>query len=94
MRYLVDSTYFDSVNGPILFYAGNEGDIWSFYENSGFLTDTLAQTFGAMVIFAEHRYFGTSMPFGADSYNQENLKYLTIEQATFDYIELIKAFKD
>jgi hypothetical protein len=42
MRYLVDSTYFDSVNGPILFYAGNEGDIWSFYENSGFLTDTLA----------------------------------------------------
>jgi hypothetical protein len=43
MRYLVNSTYFDNTTGPILFYAGNEGDIWTFYNNSGFVTKTLAQ---------------------------------------------------
>ena len=42
MRYLVDRTYFDETKGPILFYAGNEGDVWTFWDNSGFLTTTLA----------------------------------------------------
>jgi len=35
-----------------------------FYENSGFVTHTLAQQYNALVLFAEHRYFGESMPFG------------------------------
>ena len=38
MRYLVDETYWDPATGPILFYAGNEGDIYGFYDNSGFIT--------------------------------------------------------
>jgi hypothetical protein len=44
MRYIIDDQYFKgSVNNtnmprPILFYCGNEGDIWGFYENSGFMT--------------------------------------------------------
>jgi len=38
MRYLVDKTYWDPETGPILFYAGNEGDIYGFYDNSGFMT--------------------------------------------------------
>ena len=42
MRYLVDDQYFRNTTSgkarPILFYAGNEGDIWNFYENSGFMT--------------------------------------------------------
>ena len=38
MRYLVDDTYWDPQTGPILFYAGNEGDIYSFYDNVGFMT--------------------------------------------------------
>jgi len=43
MRYLVDKTYWDEENGPIIFYAGNEGDVWSFFDNSGFMTTTLAE---------------------------------------------------
>ena len=62
MRYLVDDQYYnDGKMGnmyPIFFYAGNEGDVWSFYENSGFMTETLAKKFGALVVFGEHRYFG------------------------------------
>lgn len=63
MRYLVDDKHFDG-KGPILFYAGNEGNIETFYENSGFVTQTLAEELKGLVIFAEHRYFGETMPFG------------------------------
>ncbi len=45
--------------GPILFYCGNEGDITEFYANTGFVFD-IAPTFNAVVVFAEHRYFGES----------------------------------
>jgi pimeloyl-ACP methyl ester carboxylesterase len=42
MRYLVDDSYWKNAkhneSKPILFYAGNEGDIWGFYKNSGFMT--------------------------------------------------------
>ena len=64
MRYLVDQTYWNKETGPVIFYAGNEGDVWTFFDNSGFMTTTLAQQFGALVVFGEHRYFGESMPFG------------------------------
>lgn len=29
-------------DAPILFYCGNEGNITSFYDNSGYMTDVLA----------------------------------------------------
>ena len=94
MRYLVDKTYYDETNGPIIFYAGNEGDIWTFFDNSGFMSTTLAEKFGAMTIWGEHRYFGTSMPFGDDSFDRDNLAYLTVEQAMNDYVDLIKEIKE
>jgi len=63
-----------------LFYAGNEGGIHAFYDNTGFQTDTLALKWNATVVFAEHRYYGTSMPFGEDSFNKTNgnLRYLNV----------------
>ena len=74
--------------GPILFYTGNEGDILNFAANSGLLY-SMAQQLGARVIFAEHRYYGESMPFGKASYDIENLRYLSAEQALGDYAQLI-----
>lgn len=68
MRYLVNVDHYTEKNGPIIFYTGNEGDIWTFYENSGFMRETLAKQFGAVTVWAEHRYFGESMPFGKDSF--------------------------
>lgn len=93
MRYLINDQYYNQESGPILFYAGNEGSVTTFYENSGFMTTTLAQELGAMVVFAEHRYYGTSMPFGDKSFDNENLRYLTIEQVMYDYISLLKQIK-
>lgn len=42
MRYLIDTTYYNSTKAPILFYAGNEGNVMNFYDNTGFMTETLA----------------------------------------------------
>ena len=48
-----------------------------FYENSYFLNNNLAQEFGAIVIYLEHRYFGESYPFGnkEESFKKENLVF-------------------
>ena len=98
MRYLVDDQYFqDTSSGlprPILFYAGNEGDIWDFYKNSGFMTETLAKEWGALVVFGEHRYFGQSFPFNRkDAFKAGNNTYLTVENTMMDYVELIRHVK-
>ena len=46
-RYLYNDEYF-SGDGPLFFYTGNEGTIWDFYNNSGFVFE-LAEKFGALV---------------------------------------------
>eukprot|EP00949_MAST-11_sp_MAST-11-sp1_P005144 g5144.t1 len=78
--------------GPILFYTGNEGPITAFWESNGFMIDHLAPEFGALIVFAEERYYGASLPFGPNP-NPEQLKYLSVEQILADYNELIWAMK-
>ena len=60
MRYLLDESYVQAGDTypPILFYCGNEGDVWTFYNNSGFMTTTLPGYLNAVVLFGEHRYYG------------------------------------
>ncbi|KAK6923187.1 Peptidase S28 [Dillenia turbinata] len=96
-RYLINTDYWSGLNGmgPIFFYCGNEGDIEWFAANTGFVWE-IAPRFGAMVIFAEHRYYGESMPYGSreEAYkNAASLSYLTAEQALADYAVLLTVLK-
>ncbi|KAJ7990082.1 hypothetical protein DPEC_G00296600 [Dallia pectoralis] len=92
-RYLVNDEHWYKDGGPILFYTGNEGDITWFCNNTGFMWD-VAEELKAMLVFAEHRYYGESLPFGKDSYRDpKHLNYLSSEQALADFAVLIKYLK-
>ena len=90
LRYLVNDEHWDPATGPILFYSGNEGDIYSFYYNSGFMTETVAEETKGLIVFGEHRYFGVSYPFEPSvAFTPEHNVYLTVEQAMMDFVELV-----
>ena len=86
LRYFVNDQYYANSSSPVLFYAGNEAPILQFVENSGFLWES-AKQLQAMVVFAEHRYYGESFPFGSPeaALTPHNISYLSVEQAMADF---------
>jgi hypothetical protein len=89
LRYYVNDNHWKNATdapGPIFYYTGNEADIFQFVNNSGFMFEA-AEEFGAMVVFAEHRYYGLSNPFGNEYAlgKPNNVSYLTVEQAMEDF---------
>lgn len=55
----------------------------------------IAPEFGALLVFAEHRYYGKSLPFGNNSFSDpKHLGYLTSAQAMADYIFLIDSLQN
>ncbi|OQV22401.1 Dipeptidyl peptidase 2 [Hypsibius exemplaris] len=91
-RYLLSNTYWKA-GGPIFFYTGNEGPITNFYNNTGFIFD-IAPKFNALIIFAEHRFYGQSLPAGpVKSFQSPYLGLLTIEQALADFAVLLSSVK-
>lgn len=92
-RYLVNAAHWDAGKGPILFYSGNEGPIDAFYAASGFVTDVLAPKLGGLLVFAEARFYGQSLPFGERSMDAGSLSYLSTEQILGDYASLLTAIK-
>jgi lysosomal Pro-X carboxypeptidase len=73
-------------DAPLFVYLGNEAEIEVFYEMSGFLTNTLASTYNASVVFIEHRYYGDSIP-------STDWQYLNSDQVLFDYASIITRLK-
>ncbi|CAE7848539.1 DPP7 [Symbiodinium sp. KB8] len=84
-RYLVDAKADNG--GPLLFFCGNEGDVEVFANFSKFLDEAAAALQGE-VVFAEHRFYGQSLPFGLD-FSLDHIRFLTVEQALADYARLI-----
>ena len=92
LRFLVNDQFWQgNTSGPCFFYAGNEANIWQFVNNSGFLFEA-AKEFHALVVFAEHRYYGTSKPFGNSHAMKDpyHISFLTVEQAMEDFNTLTR----
>ena len=81
--------------GPILFYCGNEASVELYVNATGWMWERAA-AFGALLVWAEHRYYGKTQPFGSPSSgsgNASTLQWLTLEQALADYATLLHALK-
>lgn len=97
-RYLINKDHWCGKNCPILFYCGNEGDIEVFTNNTGWMWEK-AEDLRAMLVFAEHRFYGKSMPYPVDPTkitpdSTKFLGYLSSEQALADYARLIFEIKN
>jgi len=86
-------------SGPMFFYLGNEADVTLYVNATGLIWEN-AEEFGALVVFAEHRYYGRSLLYPNDdnkdilSNNNSNcLQYLSADQALMDYVTLIEHLK-
>eukprot|EP00744_Colponema_vietnamica_P003205 GILI01004948.1.p1 GENE.GILI01004948.1~~GILI01004948.1.p1 ORF type:complete len:533 (+),score=164.47 GILI01004948.1:109-1707(+) len=74
---------------PVFFYTGNEASVELYVNMTGLMWEN-AQSFGAALVFAEHRYFGKSLPVpNTPMPPVADLKYLTTDQAMMDYSTLI-----
>eukprot|EP00667_Euglena_gracilis_P008651 EG_transcript_8765 len=89
-RYCVSDQYWRPT-GPIFFYAGNEGPVETYIANTGLMWES-APRFAALVVFAEHRYYGASQVCGPDSWRRCP-RFLTAEQAMADYAALVTALQ-
>jgi lysosomal Pro-X carboxypeptidase len=90
-RYFVCSEYWDG-SGPIFFYVGNEADVTLYLNATGLMWEN-APNFHALIVFAEHRYFGKSLPYG-NSLDPAAMNYLSAEQALEDYASLIRYLRE
>ena len=52
---------------------GNEADVSLYVESTGLMWEN-APAFNALLVFAEHRYYGESLPFGAPNKGREFLR--------------------
>ncbi|KAE9359413.1 Lysosomal Pro-X carboxypeptidase [Phytophthora fragariae] len=89
-RYFVCDRHFRP-GGVMFFYVGNEADVELYLNHTGLMWEN-ADEFGATLVFAEHRYFGKSVPFGKNV--TKHMQYLSTEQTLADYAVLITHLKE
>lgn len=91
-RYWVMDTFFNPKNGSVILYICGEWVCSGITAGLGGVTEIAAAT-NSLVVTLEHRFYGRSMPFGEDSLNTGNLKYLNTEQALKDLAYFLTQFK-
>lgn len=94
-RYYTSAQHFQGAGSPIFLILGGEGAIppstGLFYP---FVTDRLAQAFGAYVLQPEHRYYGESIPIEYNKEKDPREILLTPEQALYDAVRLTRHVQD
>ncbi|XP_071962531.1 thymus-specific serine protease-like [Antedon mediterranea] len=84
-RYIVINDYWKKPDGPVFLFIGGEGLLSGYYLRYGLINE-IAKTHGALIVGAEHRYYGDSL--NGDSMELSNLKYLSSQQALGDLAKL------
>lgn len=98
-RYLVNAEHASPTDAPIFLYVGNEAPVDLYADNAGLMWEN-AEEFGALLVFAEHRYYGQSLPYdGAltkpnGMWDPEKLRFLSHEQALADYATLVYRLRE
>lgn len=91
-RYVIHTEYAENQNSPVLLYIGGEGR----EDNQTTITEDIAifeyaKKIKAYVVGLEHRYYGFSQPF--DRLTNDNLKFLTMDQALQDILTFQKVMQ-
>eukprot|EP01083_Nonionella_stella_P014493 40684_1 len=95
-RYFTCDKYYKSEHSTlstIFFYCGGEGDLEGFWNNIGFPFD-IASQFNAFIVFAEHRYYGQSLPNLTQYPSASYFRYLSMEQAIADFASIMRYIKN
>ena len=97
-RYYVNAERWLPGHGPIFFYVGNEADVGTYVNATGLMWENAAH-FRAMLVFAEHRFYGKSQPTAYHNGGHAartidgGHPYLTHELALADYAVLIASLR-
>ena len=82
----------------VFFYTGNEADVELYVNATGLMWEMASkESTSALLVFAEHRYYGLSRPKDMDDVEKsprDRLAYLTSEQALADYADLLRHVKE
>lgn len=90
-RICVYDKFWSGGDAPVFFYVGNESPVDEYVNGTGLMWE-LGAELGALLVWAEHRYFGESMPTLEGMPNC--LAYLSSEEAMADYASLISALRE
>jgi pimeloyl-ACP methyl ester carboxylesterase len=92
-RYLVDSTYAEGENAPVVFFIGGEGSLFEDPSAPVFLAGmrSRARRYHAHLVALEHRYYGASTPVAEQT--AESMKYLDTAQALGDLTSFVQAMQ-
>lgn len=89
MRYYENSVVLKK-NGPIFIMIGGEWEISKGFLQSGLMHE-IATTYGALMYYTEHRFYGKSRP--TEDTRTANLQYLNVDQSLADLAYFIKTKK-
>lgn len=92
--FLCARRHFDPDAPAVFFYTGNEADVELYVNATGLMWEMSAENgTRALLVFAEHRYYGQSRPSAMDDRKapkRDRLAFLNAEQALADYAELLR----
>ncbi|KLO17492.1 peptidase S28 [Schizopora paradoxa] len=86
-QYQVNTKFF-TPGGPIFFAQGAETATMGCTEQ--YSIAAWAEESNGMMLTLEHRYFGLSLPFGNDSFTNENIGFLTLDNVLLDAVNFVE----